>query len=101
MAETVQKIWVYRTGKNLGTTCSPVACSYFQMDDLEFQVTKNGNLATVGADATKETCGGRCGAEQCALCRGDADTDNKQNIVSTDLDDCNSRVSSFLTSAFT
>lgn len=38
----------------------------------------------MGADA-KEACEGRCGAEQCALCRGDADTDNKQNIVSNKL----------------
>ncbi|KOB66021.1 Uncharacterized protein OBRU01_21903 [Operophtera brumata] len=44
------------------------------------------------AYATKETCGGRCGAEQCALCRGDADTDNKQNIE--DADDTQSETQS-------
>lgn len=46
-----------------------------------FQIAKNGQLQPVGNGET-QTCGGSCGAEQCALCRGDADTDNKQNIVS-------------------
>uniref|UniRef100_A0A2A4JR80 ABC transporter domain-containing protein n=1 Tax=Heliothis virescens TaxID=7102 RepID=A0A2A4JR80_HELVI len=50
-----------------------------------YKVTKNGKLHTVDNGAANgDTCGGRCGAEQCALCRGDADTDNKQNIEDAD-----------------
>ncbi|KAG6450216.1 hypothetical protein O3G_MSEX006443 [Manduca sexta] len=49
-----------------------------------YKVTKNGNLHAVDNGTTKETCGGRCGAEQCALCRGEVDTDNKQNIEDAD-----------------
>ncbi|CAB3255127.1 unnamed protein product [Arctia plantaginis] len=50
-----------------------------------YKVTKNGKLHTVQeGTANGDTCGGRCGAEQCALCRGDADTDNKQNIEDAD-----------------
>ncbi|XP_026731208.1 ATP-binding cassette sub-family D member 2 [Trichoplusia ni] len=50
-----------------------------------YKVTKNGKLQTVeNGTANGDKCGGRCGAEQCALCRGDADTDNKQNIEDAD-----------------
>lgn len=50
---------------------------------LMFQVVKNGTLqAMQNGGGEGQECG-RCGEEQCALCRGDADTDNKQNIVST------------------
>ncbi|XP_050685130.1 ATP-binding cassette sub-family D member [Leptidea sinapis] len=52
-----------------------------------YKVAKNGTLQAVangGAAAEKQTCGGRCGADQCALCRGDVDTDNKQNIEDAD-----------------
>ncbi|XP_063834969.1 ATP-binding cassette sub-family D member 1 [Ostrinia nubilalis] len=50
-----------------------------------YKVAKNGKLQTVtNGDAPAQACGGRCGAEQCALCRGDADTDNKQNIEDAD-----------------
>ncbi|KAF9414825.1 hypothetical protein HW555_007358 [Spodoptera exigua] len=50
-----------------------------------YKVAKNGKLHNVDSGtANGETCGGRCGAEQCALCRGDADTDNKQNIEDAD-----------------
>ncbi|KAJ0171186.1 hypothetical protein K1T71_013385 [Dendrolimus kikuchii] len=49
-----------------------------------YKLAKNGNLNTVENARDKGTCGGRCGAEQCALCRGDADTDNKQNIEDAD-----------------
>lgn len=45
------------------------------------QVAKNGQLEAV-SNGEATTCGGRCGAAQCALCRGEVDTDNKQNIVS-------------------
>ncbi|RVE44929.1 hypothetical protein evm_010428 [Chilo suppressalis] len=48
-----------------------------------YKVEKNGKLQTV-PEGSAETCGGRCGADQCALCRGDADTDNKQNIADAD-----------------
>ncbi|CAH2099316.1 unnamed protein product [Euphydryas editha] len=48
-----------------------------------YKIAKNGQLQPVGNGET-QTCGGRCGAEQCALCRGDADTDNKQNIEDAD-----------------
>ncbi|KAI8425549.1 hypothetical protein MSG28_011374 [Choristoneura fumiferana] len=44
-------------------------------------VAKNGQLHSVeNGGSNGQTCGGHCGAEQCALCRGDVDTDNKQNI---------------------
>ncbi|KAL4712440.1 hypothetical protein ACJJTC_007456 [Scirpophaga incertulas] len=48
-----------------------------------YKVAKNGKLHTV---ADGGICGCRCGdgTEQCALCRGDADTDNKQNIDDAD-----------------
>ncbi|XP_013196570.1 ATP-binding cassette sub-family D member 1 [Amyelois transitella] len=50
-----------------------------------YKVSKNGKLQSVeNTNDVTETCGGRCGAEQCALCRGDADTDNKQNIEDAD-----------------
>ncbi|KAM3959933.1 LOW QUALITY PROTEIN: ATP binding cassette subfamily D [Aphomia sociella] len=49
-----------------------------------YKVAKNGKLHSVENGSGNETCGGRCGAEQCALCRGDADTDNKQNIEDAD-----------------
>ncbi|XP_052753137.1 ATP-binding cassette sub-family D member [Galleria mellonella] len=50
-----------------------------------YKVAKNGKYNSVENGAGEgETCGGRCGAEQCALCRGDADTDNKQNIEDAD-----------------
>lgn len=50
-----------------------------------YKVAKNGKLQTVEeGTGNGDTCGGRCGAEQCALCRGDADTDNKQNIEDAD-----------------
>nr|ULR57055.1 ATP-binding cassette transporter CL7664C1 [Spodoptera frugiperda] len=50
-----------------------------------YKVAKNGKLHNVdNGTANGDTCGGRCGAEQCALCRGDADTDNKQNIEDAD-----------------
>nr|XP_026485656.1 ATP-binding cassette sub-family D member 2 [Vanessa tameamea]XP_026485657.1 ATP-binding cassette sub-family D member 2 [Vanessa tameamea] len=48
-----------------------------------YKIAKNGQLQPVENGGT-QTCGGRCGAEQCALCRGDADTDNKQNIEDAD-----------------
>ncbi|XP_050357047.1 ATP-binding cassette sub-family D member [Nymphalis io] len=48
-----------------------------------YKIAKNGQLQPVESGGT-QTCGGRCGAEQCALCRGDADTDNKQNIEDAD-----------------
>ncbi|XP_026317096.1 ATP-binding cassette sub-family D member 2 [Hyposmocoma kahamanoa] len=44
-----------------------------------YKVEKNGKLHRA-VDASNGACGGRCGADQCALCRGDADTDNKQHI---------------------
>ncbi|CAH0731701.1 unnamed protein product, partial [Brenthis ino] len=48
-------------------------------------IAKNGQLRPVEENGGQaQTCGGRCGAEQCALCRGDADTDNKQNIEDAD-----------------
>ncbi|XP_038219057.1 ATP-binding cassette sub-family D member [Zerene cesonia] len=50
-----------------------------------YKVAKNGTLQAVSnGSAETQTCGGRCGAEQCALCRGDVDTDNKQNIEDAD-----------------
>ncbi|CAK1595610.1 unnamed protein product [Parnassius mnemosyne] len=50
-----------------------------------YKVAKNGTLHAVQNGGTDgQTCGGHCGAEQCALCRGDADTDNKQNIEEAD-----------------
>ncbi|XP_034836826.1 ATP-binding cassette sub-family D member 1 [Maniola hyperantus] len=49
-----------------------------------YKVAKNGQLQTVQNGGEVQSCGGRCGAEQCALCRGDADTDNKQNIEDAD-----------------
>ncbi|XP_048000635.1 ATP-binding cassette sub-family D member-like [Leguminivora glycinivorella] len=45
-----------------------------------YKIAKNGELHSVQNGSNGQTCGGRCGAEQCALCRGDVDTDNKQNI---------------------
>ncbi|XP_073958694.1 ATP binding cassette subfamily D isoform X2 [Choristoneura fumiferana] len=46
-----------------------------------YKVAKNGQLHSVeNGGSNGQTCGGHCGAEQCALCRGDVDTDNKQNI---------------------
>ncbi|XP_059047224.1 ATP-binding cassette sub-family D member 1 [Achroia grisella] len=48
-----------------------------------YKLAKNGKYHSVENGAS-ETCGGRCGTEQCALCRGDADTDNKQNIEDAD-----------------
>ncbi|XP_013168806.1 PREDICTED: ATP-binding cassette sub-family D member 2 isoform X1 [Papilio xuthus] len=49
-----------------------------------YKVAKNGTLHAVqNGGAEGQTCG-RCGEEQCALCRGDADTDNKQNIAEAD-----------------
>nr|ASS36023.1 ABCD2 [Samia ricini] len=58
----------------------PPACN----NNNNYKVAKNGNLHDVPNGKTKASCGGRCGAEQCALCRGDADTDNKQNIEDAD-----------------
>ncbi|CAK1546731.1 unnamed protein product [Leptosia nina] len=50
-----------------------------------YKVAKNGKLQSVENGGTEtQSCGGRCGAEQCALCRGDVDTDNKQNIEDAD-----------------
>ncbi|CAH2244072.1 jg18134 [Pararge aegeria aegeria] len=49
-----------------------------------YKVAKNGQLQTVANGGEVQSCGGSCGAEQCALCRGDADTDNKQNIEDAD-----------------
>ncbi|XP_049881483.1 ATP-binding cassette sub-family D member [Pectinophora gossypiella] len=49
-----------------------------------YKVAKNGKLHVVENGKSTETCGGRCGAEQCALCRGEVDTDNKQNIDEAD-----------------
>ncbi|XP_028044341.1 ATP-binding cassette sub-family D member 2 [Bombyx mandarina] len=49
-----------------------------------YKILKNGNIHTEDNVKTNETCGGRCGAEQCALCRGEVDTDNKQNIEDAD-----------------
>ncbi|XP_045539776.1 ATP-binding cassette sub-family D member [Papilio machaon] len=49
-----------------------------------YKVAKNGTLHSVqNGGGEGQTCG-RCGEEQCALCRGDADTDNKQNIAEAD-----------------
>ncbi|KAJ2941050.1 hypothetical protein O0L34_g13180 [Tuta absoluta] len=48
-----------------------------------YKVAKNGKLHAVG-NGKSEPCGGRCGTEQCALCRGEVDTDNKQNIEDAD-----------------
>ncbi|CAG4962267.1 unnamed protein product [Colias eurytheme] len=50
-----------------------------------YKVAKNGTLQNVDSgSAETQTCGGSCGAEQCALCRGEVDTDNKQNIEDAD-----------------
>ncbi|XP_061380264.1 ATP-binding cassette sub-family D member 1 [Danaus plexippus] len=48
-----------------------------------YKVAKNGQLEAV-SNGEATTCGGRCGAAQCALCRGEVDTDNKQNIEDAD-----------------
>ncbi|CAH4036643.1 unnamed protein product [Pieris brassicae] len=50
-----------------------------------YKVAKNGKLHTVeNGGVESQTCGGHCGAERCALCRGEVDTDNKQNIEDAD-----------------
>ncbi|XP_041984147.1 ATP-binding cassette sub-family D member isoform X2 [Aricia agestis] len=48
-----------------------------------YQVSKNGQLKPLVEGEEARKCGG-CGEKQCALCRGDVDTDNKQNIEDAD-----------------
>ncbi|XP_068624808.1 ATP-binding cassette sub-family D member 1 [Battus philenor] len=49
-----------------------------------YKVAKNGALQPVQGGGEEGRACGRCGEERCALCRGDADTDNKQNIEEAD-----------------
>lgn len=52
-----------------------------------YKVAKNGKFHPVSSNGNAkngEVCGGRCGAEQCKLCRGEADTENKQHIEDAD-----------------